>query len=193
MKKILFITAILIGFLGSAQDSIVKAVSLKGRGPFLVKGSMTGTTITGARIVDSLNLELGSTDWQDGATTDASDLTSGTLPDARLSSNALPATVSQNDAEAGTSTSVYRWTPQRVKQAIDNLAIIPDDASPRKGLIWGPGTKAEFYADYPYPSTGFPENGIAFLIDSIAPKPPVALDSLTDVVKGSPAANSDGT
>lgn len=66
MKKILFITALLIGFLGSAQDSIVKAVSLKGRGPFLVKGSITGTTITGAQIVDSLNLELGSTDWQTG-------------------------------------------------------------------------------------------------------------------------------
>jgi len=71
MKKILFITAMLIGFLGSAQDSIVKAVSLKGRGPFLVKGSMTGTTITGAQIVDSLNLELGSTDWQDGDQTAA--------------------------------------------------------------------------------------------------------------------------
>src|SRR5690606_35718560 len=80
MKKTLFITAILIGFLGSAQDSIVKAVSLKGRGPFLVKGSMTGTTITGAQIVDSLNLELGSTDWQDGATqlSDLSDVNTST-------------------------------------------------------------------------------------------------------------------
>lgn len=84
MKKILFITALLIGFLGSAQDSIVKAVSLRGRGPFLVKGSITGTTITGAQIVDSLNLELGSTEWQDGATTDASDLTTGVLADARV-------------------------------------------------------------------------------------------------------------
>lgn len=191
MKNILFTIVVLIGFLGSAQDSIVKAVSLKGRGPFLVKGSMTGTTITGARIVDSLNLELGSTDWQDGATTDASDLTSGTLPDARLSSNALPATVSQNDAEAGTSTSVFRWTPQRVKQAIDNLAIIPDDASPRKGLIWGPGTKAEFYADYPYPSTGFPSNGIAFITDSIAP--PKSFGDLSDITKGSPLTSSQGT
>lgn len=84
MKKILFITAILIGFLGSAQDSIVKAVSLKGRGPFLVKGSITGTTITGAQIVDSLNTALGGTDWQDGATTSASALTSGVLADGRV-------------------------------------------------------------------------------------------------------------
>ncbi len=30
--------------------------------------------------------------------------------------------VSQADAEAGTSTTTYRWTPQRVKQAIDALA-----------------------------------------------------------------------
>src|SRR5690606_28218311 len=107
----------------NGTPSIDSDVINKGYADANYGGGGSGTTITGAQIVDSLNLELGSTDWQTGGTptTDASDLTSGTLPDARLSSNALPPTVSQNDAEAGTSTSVYRWTPQRVKQAIDNL------------------------------------------------------------------------
>ncbi|WP_421809417.1 hypothetical protein [Flagellimonas sp.] len=36
----------------------------------------------------------------------------------------MVAIVSQGDAEAGTSTTVYRWTPQRIKQAIDALAPV---------------------------------------------------------------------
>ena len=35
--------------------------------------------------------------------------------------DSLVAIVSQADAEAGTSTTAYRWTPERVKQAIDAL------------------------------------------------------------------------
>lgn len=50
---------------------------------------------------------------------------------------------------------------------ITNPDLVDDD-SPRTFRIWGPGTKAEFYADYPYPSSGFPSNGVAFITDSVA-------------------------
>lgn len=42
--------------------------------------------------------------------------------DAKAATSAIPATVSQAEAEAGTLTSTRLWTPQRVKQAIDALA-----------------------------------------------------------------------
>lgn len=68
---------------------------------------------------------------------------------------------------------------------------VVDPLSPVSPLIWGPGPKDEFYADYPFPSTTFPSNGIAFITDSIAPAP--SFDSLSDISKGSPATNSSST
>ncbi len=54
---------------------------------------------------------------EDGATADQ------TNAEIEAAYNAQVEVVSQAIAEAGTSTTVYRWTPQRVKQAVDSLAI----------------------------------------------------------------------
>ena len=53
---------------------------------------------------------------ESGATADQSD------SEIETAYNNQVATVSQVNAEAGTSTTVYRWTPERVKQAIDALS-----------------------------------------------------------------------
>jgi len=52
-----------------------------------------------------------------GATADQSDA------EIETAYNNQVAEVSQADAETGTSTTVYRWTPERVRQAIDALAV----------------------------------------------------------------------
>ena len=83
-----------------------------------------GTTMTGAEIITAIN----------GAST--------TINDARIASTiardselpAIPATVTQAEAEAGTVTSTRMWTPQRVSQAIAALAS--------SGATWSSGSAA---------------------------------------------------
>jgi len=54
---------------------------------------------------------------EDGATADQSDA------EIETAYNAQVAVASQAEAEAGTSTAVKRWTPERVKQAIEKLSL----------------------------------------------------------------------
>ena len=58
-----------------------------------------------------------------------------------------------------------RWNGTTWEPWGGGAADIVDPLSPRRPMIWGPGTKAEYYADYPFGSN-VPANLLAFVTDS---------------------------
>lgn len=94
-------------------DNAVTNIKLAEMPTNTIKGNNTGGSgaaidLTKTQVLSLLNVE-------DGATADQTDA------EIESAYNNQVSIVTQVDAEAGTSTTVYRWTPERVKQAIESL------------------------------------------------------------------------